>query len=119
MRMTLRGVDLEADLARDLLDGFPAEFGVGDGAGAAHEGDAAVAEIVEVGERQFDGAVMVEHDVGDVFGRLCAEMATTGTGTSMLSAGVFSSRNPSTARSTSMRGYCSISSLFQSWQAVK
>ena len=46
-------------------------------------------------------------------------MATTGTGTAIWSAGVFSSRNPSTARSTSMRGYVSISSCFQSWQAVK
>ena len=49
------GIDLEADLARDLLDGFPAVFGVGDGARAAHEGDAAVAEIVEVSESLFDG----------------------------------------------------------------
>jgi hypothetical protein len=50
---------------------------------------------------------------------LCAEMATTGTGTAILSAGVFSRRNPSTARSTSMRGYFSIKSRFQSWHAVK
>ena len=50
---------------------------------------------------------------------LWAEIATTGTGTSMCSAGVLSRRNPSTARSTSMRGYFSISSRFQSWQAVK
>ena len=50
---------------------------------------------------------------------LWAEMATTGTGTAMWSAGVFSSKKPSTARSTSMRGYFSIISRFQSWQAVK
>ena len=53
------GVDFEAHLTRYLLDAFPAELGVGDGAGAAHEGDAAVAEIVEVARaparRRSDG----------------------------------------------------------------
>ena len=65
--MTLSGIDLEADFASDLLNGFPAEFRIGDGARAAHEGDAAMAQSVEMCERLFDCEMMIEDDVGDVF----------------------------------------------------
>ncbi len=58
------GVDGEADAFRHGHDAFPAEVGVGCLALAFHEGDAAVAEIVEMLEREKGGAVVVEHDVG-------------------------------------------------------
>ena len=47
---------------------LPAEFRVGDGARTAHEGDAAVAELVQVGQSLFDDEVMIEHDIGHVLG---------------------------------------------------
>ena len=61
------GVELEIDFTGYLLDCFPAELGIGDGVRAAHVGDAAMAERVEVGESLLDGEVMVEDDVGYVF----------------------------------------------------
>ena len=69
MRITSAVVDLEIDLVRDLLDAFPAVLGVGDGVRAAHERDAAMAKRMQMVERLFHRQVMVENDVGDVFGR--------------------------------------------------
>jgi hypothetical protein len=66
-----RGVELEIHLLPHLLDGLPAVLGIGNGARAAHERDAAVAERVQVGQRLFHGAVMVENDIGHVRSPRC------------------------------------------------
>ena len=58
------GVDGEADSFGHGHDAFPAEVGVGDLGLTFHEGDAAVAEVVEVLEGEEGGAVVVQHDVG-------------------------------------------------------
>ena len=44
---------------------MPTGLGVEGVALAFHEGDAAVAEVVEVAERQAGGGGVIEHDVGD------------------------------------------------------
>ncbi len=64
--MTRAGSILQIDLAGDLLNAFPAIFGVGNGARPTHEGDAVVAEIVQMQECLLNRAVMVENDVGNV-----------------------------------------------------
>ena len=79
-----------------------------------------MAKFIKVDQSAFDGAVVIEDDVGDVFDRDCGpRWRPPEPARQISSAGVLSSRKPSTARSTSMRGYCSMSSRFQSWQAVK
>ena len=60
-----RGGQLE--IAGDRHKAVPAVVGVGTVASAAHEGDLAVAELVEVTQGEFGGALLVEDDVGDSF----------------------------------------------------
>ena len=62
------GTDDDADLLRDADDGLPTGLGVEGVALAFHEGDAAVAEIVEMAERHAGRDVVIEHDVGDAGG---------------------------------------------------
>jgi hypothetical protein len=57
--------DDDADLAGDGGDRLPAGLRVEGVALAFHEGDAAVAEVVEVAKRHAGGDVVIEHDVGD------------------------------------------------------
>jgi hypothetical protein len=63
------GVELEANFLSHLLDRLPTKFGIGNGARPAHEGDAAVAELVQMEQRLFDGLVVIENDVGNVGSR--------------------------------------------------
>jgi len=113
------GVDGETHGPGHFLDRFPADLRVGNGVRAAHEGDAAMAERDQMRERLLHGCRVVEDDVGDVFDRTVRGDGDHRHRHINLVGGVLRSRKPSTARSTSMRGYFSISSGFQSWQAVK
>ena len=66
------GMDGDADLLRDGDDGLPAGLGVEGVALAFHEGDAAVAEVVEMAKSHAGRGVVIEHDVGDARDRCCA-----------------------------------------------
>ena len=68
-----------------------------------------MAKLAQMREREFGGHGVVEDQVADPAVRAWPEMATTGSGLRK-SAWVFSSRNPSTARSIIRRGYSRISS---------
>ena len=46
-------------------DGLPAGLGVEGAALAFHEGDAAMAEVIEMAERHAGRDIVIEHDVGD------------------------------------------------------
>src|SRR6185369_12410457 len=52
-----------------LLDTLPAVLRIGYGARAAHKGDSAVTQLMEVPEGSLNGPMVVEHDVGHVLNR--------------------------------------------------
>src|SRR5260370_29782345 len=62
-------MDDDAELLCDDDDGLPAGLGVQGVALSFHEGDAAVAEVVEGAKSHAGRGVVIEHDIGDA-GRL-------------------------------------------------
>src|SRR5260370_3184209 len=62
-------MDDDAELLCDDDDGLPAGLGRAGVALAFHEGDEAVAEVVEVAKSHAGRGVVIEHDIGDA-GRL-------------------------------------------------
>ena len=66
--MQSSGTDDDADLLREWDDGLPADLGVEGVALAFHEGDATVAEVVEMTQGHLGGAVVIERDVGEAGG---------------------------------------------------
>ena len=57
----------QLEIARDGHDAVPAIVGVRAVTAAAHEGDFAVAELVEVTEGKLGGALLVKDHIGDAF----------------------------------------------------
>jgi len=57
----------QLEIAGDGHEAIPAIVGVGAVAAASHEGDFTVTELVEMTERKFGSALLVEYDVGDAF----------------------------------------------------
>jgi len=59
--------DGELEIAGDGHKAVPAVVGVGAMAAAAHEGDFAVAKLVEMTQGKLGGALLIKDDVGDAF----------------------------------------------------
>ena len=61
------GRDGQLEIAGNRHQAIPAIVRVGAVAAAAHEGDLAVSELVEMAQGKLGGALLVEDDVGDAF----------------------------------------------------